>query len=144
MASEAFTNIVALLAASPVTPASTVDEIRAELKGKTLACYCPEGAPCHGDVLLAIANAAPDIKWVLHLYGARRDRAESEAVQSHIVRTADRIVHHWRPYTAAVLRPHTVLPPIPGSRVFKWLHLAVIGALVFVLAVVVWNVAVRP
>jgi uncharacterized protein DUF4326 len=34
-------------------------EIRAELAGRDLACWCPVGEPCHGDVLLAIANAAP-------------------------------------------------------------------------------------
>lgn len=39
MASEAFTNIAALLAASPVTPASTVDEIRAGVDG--LAALLP-------------------------------------------------------------------------------------------------------
>lgn len=27
-----------------------------ELKGKNLACYCREGTPCHGDVLLELAN----------------------------------------------------------------------------------------
>jgi hypothetical protein len=32
-----------------------VDEIRAELSGKDLACWCPPGHPCHADVLLAIA-----------------------------------------------------------------------------------------
>ena len=33
--------------------------VRAELRGKTLGCWCaPE--PCHGDVLLEVANAAPD------------------------------------------------------------------------------------
>jgi hypothetical protein len=37
------------------------DEIRSELAGRDLACWCPEGDPCHGDVLLAIANQeAPD------------------------------------------------------------------------------------
>jgi hypothetical protein len=25
------------------------------LRGKSLACYCPEGAPCHADVLLRLA-----------------------------------------------------------------------------------------
>lgn len=30
--------------------------IRAELRGKDLACWCPLGQPCHADVLLAIAN----------------------------------------------------------------------------------------
>lgn len=33
--------------------------IRAELKGKNLACWCPTGSPCHADVLLEIANAEP-------------------------------------------------------------------------------------
>jgi hypothetical protein len=27
-----------------------------DLRGFNLACYCPEGSPCHGDVLLRIAN----------------------------------------------------------------------------------------
>jgi hypothetical protein len=30
-----------------------------QLQGKTLACWCPEGQPCHADVLLELANA-PD------------------------------------------------------------------------------------
>ncbi len=28
-----------------------------ELKGKDLACWCREGAPCHADVLLELANS---------------------------------------------------------------------------------------
>jgi hypothetical protein len=31
-------------------------EIRAELAGKDLACWCPLDQPCHADVLLEIAN----------------------------------------------------------------------------------------
>lgn len=31
--------------------------IRAELRGKNLACWCKPGAPCHADVLLELANA---------------------------------------------------------------------------------------
>ena len=31
--------------------------IRAELRGKNLACWCPLDEPCHADVLLAVANA---------------------------------------------------------------------------------------
>ncbi|QCG95027.1 DUF4326 domain-containing protein [Azospirillum sp. TSA2s] len=27
------------------------------LRGKHLACWCPVGSPCHGDVLLRLANA---------------------------------------------------------------------------------------
>lgn len=26
------------------------------LRGRSLACWCPEGSPCHADVLLEIAN----------------------------------------------------------------------------------------
>lgn len=32
------------------------DEIREELAGHDLACWCPLGSPCHADTLLAIAN----------------------------------------------------------------------------------------
>lgn len=33
-----------------------VDEIRDELAGKDLVCWCPTDGPCHADVLLEIAN----------------------------------------------------------------------------------------
>lgn len=33
-----------------------VAEIRAELAGRDLACWCPPDHPCHADVLLHIAN----------------------------------------------------------------------------------------
>ena len=36
----------------------STDEIRLELRGRNLACWCPAGEPCHVDVLLAIANEA--------------------------------------------------------------------------------------
>jgi hypothetical protein len=32
------------------------DDIRKELRGKDLACWCPLNQPCHADVLLEIAN----------------------------------------------------------------------------------------
>ena len=32
------------------------DDIRRELRGKDLACWCPLDQPCHADVLLEIAN----------------------------------------------------------------------------------------
>lgn len=32
------------------------DDIRADLGGKNLACWCPIDCPCHADVLLEIAN----------------------------------------------------------------------------------------
>ncbi len=31
-------------------------DIKKELKGKNLACWCPLDQPCHADVLLEIAN----------------------------------------------------------------------------------------
>jgi hypothetical protein len=34
----------------------TVDDVRRELKGKDLVCWCKPGTPCHADVLLALAN----------------------------------------------------------------------------------------
>lgn len=39
---------------SPIAP--TVAEIRSELSGKNLACWCALDQPCHADVLLEIAN----------------------------------------------------------------------------------------
>jgi hypothetical protein len=32
-------------------------DVRRELKGKNLACWCPLDGPCHADVLLRVANA---------------------------------------------------------------------------------------
>lgn len=34
----------------------TLEEVRAQLGGRSLACFCPEGEECHGDVLLRLAN----------------------------------------------------------------------------------------
>lgn len=36
---------------------AVLDEIRRELRGKNLACFCKPGSPCHADVLLGLANA---------------------------------------------------------------------------------------
>lgn len=33
------------------------EEIRAELAGHDLACWCPLNQPCHADILLELANA---------------------------------------------------------------------------------------
>lgn len=40
----------------PAGPPTTLDDVRAELRGKNLACWCKPGEPCHVDVLLEIAN----------------------------------------------------------------------------------------
>lgn len=34
----------------------TVDDVKRELRGKNLACWCKE-SPCHADVLMEVANA---------------------------------------------------------------------------------------
>jgi hypothetical protein len=34
----------------------TAEDVRRELRGKNLACWCRDGLPCHADVLLAVAN----------------------------------------------------------------------------------------
>jgi Domain of unknown function (DUF4326) len=36
----------------------TVADVRAELAGRDLACWCPLDEPCHADVLLRVANEA--------------------------------------------------------------------------------------
>lgn len=38
--------------------APSIEEIKSELRGKNLACFCRLGTPCHADVLLEIANAS--------------------------------------------------------------------------------------
>ena len=34
----------------------TIHDVRRELKRRDLVCWCKPGAPCHADVLLAVAN----------------------------------------------------------------------------------------
>lgn len=36
---------------------TTIQDIKRELRGKNLACWCPLDQPCHADVLLEIANS---------------------------------------------------------------------------------------
>jgi hypothetical protein len=36
----------------------SIEDIRRQLAGKNLACWCALGQPCHADVLLELANAA--------------------------------------------------------------------------------------
>lgn len=45
----------ALRARDPALPFD-IDEVRRELGGKNLACWCPLDEPCHADVLLEVAN----------------------------------------------------------------------------------------
>jgi Domain of unknown function (DUF4326) len=37
----------------------TIGDVRRDLKGKDFVCWCEPGAPCHGDVLYAVANTEP-------------------------------------------------------------------------------------
>lgn len=39
-----------------VGPPPSLDDIRAQLGGKNLACFCALADPCHADVLLELAN----------------------------------------------------------------------------------------
>jgi len=34
----------------------TREDVRRDLRGKNLACWCPLDGPCHADVLLEVAN----------------------------------------------------------------------------------------
>jgi hypothetical protein len=42
------------------TPPPDIADIRRELRGRDLACWCAPGQLCHADVLLEIANAPDD------------------------------------------------------------------------------------
>lgn len=42
----------------------TAEEIRHELSGKDLVCWCPPDQPCHADVLLRIANNPEGVRGV--------------------------------------------------------------------------------
>ena len=36
-----------------------LEQIKKDLKGKNLSCWCKIGEPCHADILLKIANKQP-------------------------------------------------------------------------------------
>lgn len=40
----------------PANGLPSIAQIKTELRGKNLACWCPLDQPCHADVLLQIAN----------------------------------------------------------------------------------------
>jgi hypothetical protein len=35
---------------------TSIEDVKRELRGKNLACWCPLDQPCHADVLLELAN----------------------------------------------------------------------------------------
>lgn len=39
----------------------TIEDVRRELAGKNLMCFCPLDQPCHADVLLELANGGEDV-----------------------------------------------------------------------------------
>lgn len=41
----------------PIYGYPSLEEIRSELGGRDLACWCPLDQPCHADVLLELANS---------------------------------------------------------------------------------------
>ena len=47
----------AALMAGDLPDYPSLDEIRAELRGKDLVCWCPIDQPCHADALLELANS---------------------------------------------------------------------------------------
>lgn len=46
-----------LMIGSNMWTSPSKQEIKDELRGKDLACWCPLDQPCHADVLLEIANS---------------------------------------------------------------------------------------
>ena len=55
------------------------DQIRADLAGRDLACWCPLDQPCHADVLLALANPTPAPAGVSAAPTSRDSHAEDPA-----------------------------------------------------------------
>lgn len=51
-----------------------VDQIRRELAGRDLVCWCPLTLPCHADVLLEIANPTPQQTFTAGPVPERRTR----------------------------------------------------------------------
>ena len=49
----------------------SIEQIRHELAGKDLVCWCKVGEWCHGDVLLEIANAPTKCHYITYPDGAR-------------------------------------------------------------------------
>jgi hypothetical protein len=52
----------------------TVEDVRRQLMGQNLACWCPLDRPCHADVLLEVANAIGTDPGATPILGARQGR----------------------------------------------------------------------
>ncbi|WP_210481147.1 DUF4326 domain-containing protein [Naasia sp. SYSU D00948] len=55
----------------------TVEDVRRQLSGQNLGCWCPLDRPCHADVLLEIANGG-DVA-ATPIQSARQGRAPADA-----------------------------------------------------------------
>jgi hypothetical protein len=54
------TEAVALFAAHLADRPDLIEDIRHDLAGRDLVCFCPPDKPCHADLLLTIANQPKD------------------------------------------------------------------------------------
>ena len=72
-----------------------VDQVRRELAGRDLYCWCPEGAPCHGDVLLHVAAGGdPDDERCRSLTGVPSPDQVAELLRGHDYRYSNEIEFH--------------------------------------------------
>lgn len=109
-------------------PRPSVDAIRRDLAGRTLACWCPAGEPCHGHVLAEIASgtaatvgaAGLDTRKRLRFHQIRRSAAShfaaagGEAVEM-LDHSSPKITNRWYLDPRLVdrgQRPCDILPPI--------------------------------
>lgn len=97
----------------------------------------------HGAFVL---DRPTDALYALDVYGPRLARldaiadARTRLLEPHLIR------HHWRPWESVPVskRLHKPTPQMPITRKQRWANLAFIVACVFIIGVVVYNVAVRP
>jgi len=59
---------------------TTIEDVKRELAGKNLACWCRPGKPCHADVLLEIANDMPPPAYLV------KDAKPTPALEAGIAR----------------------------------------------------------
>ncbi|QSB07140.1 DUF4326 domain-containing protein [Natronoglycomyces albus] len=90
---------VAAYAAHLLATPSLVDAVLRELPGLMLACWCPVEAPCHADVLAAVANAFLPVAATQVIAGNLRCRACPSAaawlIQGHLNGRASQWVRAW-------------------------------------------------
>ncbi len=57
----------------------TVDDVRRQLRGQNLGCWCPLDRPCHADVLLEVANSHEVAAGATPIPAVRQGRTRSDA-----------------------------------------------------------------